>query len=83
MNDQFRLRFQVPFRLKNCCLLLSKLSMGSGVGESAMLFCTPNVALPSFDTYRYDPVSLSASIACQSAPTPIIHVWSLVCEFQL
>ena len=34
-------------------------------------------------TYRYDAVSFSASIACQSAPTPSIQVSSLVCEFQL
>ena len=73
----------MPFRLKYCCLLLSKLLMLSGIGEVAALSCAPKVALPSFFTYRYEPVTLSASIACQSAPTPNIQVVSLVCEFQL
>ena len=66
-----------------CCLLLSKLLMGSGVGEVAALFCAVNEAVPSLLMYRYYPVSLRVSIACQSAPTPTIQVLSLVCELQL
>jgi hypothetical protein len=63
-------------------LLSSKLEIGSGSGEVAALFCAENVALPSL-TCTGTSRQLSASIACQSAPTPNIHVLSLVCEFQL
>ena len=65
-------------------MLLSKLLIGSTGGPlRTMPFWYPNVALPSLSTYRYDADSFRSSIACQSAPTPTIHVSSLVCEFQL
>ena len=65
-------------------MLLSKLSMLSTGGLlSTTALWYPKVASPLFSTYRYDAENLRLSIACQSAPTPTIHVLSFVSEFQL